>query len=480
MILKTRKRTIAFVLALLALVSLIGCYHGKEGTSDVPDSTVPPYNDDPYTDNLPARDYEGAVFRIYTYDSENMICPTLEEEISSDVVSESIYYATMEVEERFKIDLVEILVDDGSLNTFMSPAQAGSYEYDIGNMRAEYALTMWTNDLSYTYDELTYVDLDKAYWNQTANESLKLNNTQYAAIGGYSVAAHCLVHALAFNKSIVADLTLTSPYDLVRQNSWTMETMKTMLVAATSDMDGDQIMTEQDRYGYLAHYKEILPSFWIASDVLSFEKDEDGMPYSNMTSRKFNDVFNKVFEVIYDTGSWYIGDRWNPDIPEFCVNMFAGGHSLFVDTTFFALERFRGIDGFEFGLLPYPKLDEKQREYISRVEYYNTCVVPYGVLDPERAGIVLEALNCVYQKRFLPAYYEYALQRKYTADTESREMLDIIFQSLVIDLGDTLFCSTVRDGFLAKMFLNNNRNISSELSKNTGKIQVLIDSIENS
>ena len=60
-------------------------------------------------------------------------------------------------------------------------------------------------------------------------------------------------------------------------------------------------------------------------------------------------------------------------------------------------------------------------------------------------------------------------------------MLDLIFDSRVIDLGDTLFCSQVRDGFVASMFSSNNRDLASTVAKNVKvinkQIQKMIEAI---
>ena len=45
-------------------------------------------------------------------------------------------------------------------------------------------------------------------------------------------------------------------------------------------------------------------------------------------------------------------------------------------------------------------------------------------------------------------------------------MLDLIFANRVVDLGDSLFCVNVRDGFVASMFGTNNRDLVSMVKKN--------------
>ncbi|MBQ4606455.1 MAG: hypothetical protein IJB15_07095, partial [Clostridia bacterium] len=74
-----------------------------------------------------------------------------------------------------------------------------------------------------------------------------------------------------------------------------------------------------------------------------------------------------------------------------------------------------------------------------------------------------------------PAYYDISLKGKYSRDEESVAMLDLIFDHRVIDLGDTIFCPDVRDGFFNQMYSNNKRDLVSQIEMNESKIQATID-----
>ena len=61
----------------------------------------------------------------------------------------------------------------------------------------------------------------------------------------------------------------------------------------------------------------------------------------------------------------------------------------------------------------------------------------------------------------IPAYYDIVLQNKVARDVESQEMLDIIFSSRVIDIGDSTLCSDLRDGPLCSMFKTKKTDMTS-------------------
>ena len=93
----------------------------------------------------------------------------------------------------------------------------------------------------------------------------------------------------------------------------------------------------------------------------------------------------------------------------------------------------------------------------------------------DMTGASLEALNCESANYVVPAYYEIALKTKYSRDEESAAMLDLIFKNRVVDLGDTVLCGTIRDGFIAQMFKSNKRDIASQVAKKEKTIQKLFD-----
>lgn len=174
---------IATLLALLTVIGTVACTTSDGPATQTTDtvgtstSTVKTGDDGRSRDNLPETDWENADFLIWTYDNSNMMCPTLNEDASQsvDAVSEAMYKAALEVEERFHINLEEILINDRDISIYSNPARAGSYEYDVANARCIYVVPLWSENLLYTFDQIPYVDLDREYWNQSANDSLSIN-----------------------------------------------------------------------------------------------------------------------------------------------------------------------------------------------------------------------------------------------------------------------------------------------------------------
>jgi GH24 family phage-related lysozyme (muramidase) len=77
-------------------------------------------------------------------------------------------------------------------------------------------------------------------------------------------------------------------------------------------------------------------------------------------------------------------------------------------------------------------LDEEQGEYYAGYTE-RFMAVPYLCEDLEFVGTMIESMSAEGYRQVLPAYYETALKGRYTHDSESVQMLEIIREASVID-----------------------------------------------
>ena len=68
--------------------------------------------------------------------------------------------------------------------------------------------------------------------------------------------------------------------------------------------------------------------------------------------------------------------------------------------------------------------------------------------NAERIAVILEALAAESRGLLIPAYYDITLKTKYVRDAESVEMLDIIFENRVYDVGDIYGFGTLSSDWL--------------------------------
>lgn len=86
----------------------------------------------------------------------------------------------------------------------------------------------------------------------------------------------------------------------------------------------------------------------------------------------------------------------------------------------------------DYGVLPYPKLDEQTegyRTYLSGTFSAQMISVNQPETNWERTGTITEALNAYSREFVIPAIYEVTLKTKTSRDERSVEMLDLILDS---------------------------------------------------
>ncbi|MCR5262337.1 MAG: hypothetical protein K6D94_00570 [Clostridiales bacterium] len=459
--------TAALLLAVMILSSF-AC--GESSSTPAPSADAPSANNEDggvvtaeeettediqYNDNLGSLDFGGKEFRIRTIQNQNVHNAIDSEEQTGDTYNDALYLRNRAIEERFNTKIVETIAPDN--NGESKIILAGEDAFETTSVRCPAALTMWEDGLLYSFEKIPNVDLTQPYWSQSLNDSISLANQQYVAIGAFDMNVYDLTYCLLFNKKIAADYSLGDFYGLVGDGKFTMDKMSEQMQAVLMDVNGDNEMDVNDQWGYLANSKQVLPDFWIAAGEKSIMKDENDLPYNNMTSERFHSVFIKTFEIMYDTGVYFSKLPMDADVGTEAIRLFSSNQSLFMDVSLFHIGMLRNMEA-DFGILPYPKYNEEQKEYYSRVSYYWCCIVPVTNTDLEFTGAMLEALNCESANSVVPAYYEIALKGKFSRDNESEQMLQLIADNRIVDIGDTTMCDKIRDGFMGGLFASNTRD----------------------
>ena len=435
--------------------------------------------DHTYDDALPELDFGGAAFIINSKSQDeaswvNTVMDT--KTMNGDLINDAIFNRNRKLEERFNF-VFDNPACEGDRTTYARKAiMAGSDEFDVFMMTDRDALSLSAEGVLIPYDEMEYMDFSRPYWSQSLNQALTIGGVRYFAYGDFNLSPYDYTHMLVFNKQLAAAYDLGSLYDLVLSGKWTYDAYEKLTKAVTHDVDGDGQMGENDCYGLLSQTKQVLPGFWIGAGVLSIEKNEADIPAFLLAEDEvFANVIDRIFSMTYDNDT-YFRNSANRNDDTLCQTMFMDERGLFYDTTFKLITNLREMDA-DFGIMPYPKWNEEQESYRSRVEGGDFAIVPVTNTKLEMTGALLEAMSSESAKQLIPVYYEIALKTKTSRDAESEEMLEIIYRNRVYDLGDTYWCTLLRDGMFLTMFDKNDRELASKIAKNQSKVDKAISKI---
>lgn len=467
-----------FICIIFAALLLLSACSEKTSSSDTPDTaeTAAETVDSTalmYEDELPESDFEGYLYRIITREVGYFNYKMNVDEITGDIIGDAIYNRNRTVESRFNIAITETYSTDPAFPR--ASILAGDDAYDLIKTRGPMAMTYWQEGLIYTVDQLPYINLEKLYWNQLLNEALTVAGKQYIVAGAIGLVEYDYTGALLFNKELIKAYNLGDLYAAVNDGKWTFDEMNNYMTRVTTDLDGNGKMDEKDQYGLLCTYKEVLPGLILGGGERLIGKDEDDMLYIAMSGERFFAVFEKAFAITRDNNNWFV-DNSGENISPVAVTMFGANQSLFIDVCLYFAAQFRNMDA-DFGIIPHPKFDEAQENYMPKCGWVEPFVVPVTVTELDRTSIIIESLCCESQKTVIPAYYDVTLKTKITRDNESEKLLDLIFTKRVLDYGDTIYHNIVRDGILKDMFLKDDRNIASKVAQFERLLKAELDKI---
>ncbi len=347
-----------------------------------------------------------------------------------------------------------ILADDGSYDAF----------FPMGRTAASAA----TQGLLYDLKELDYIDLKRDCWNQMFQESLEIDGKLFYGMGAISTNSYKAVLMMAFNKDIHQKYKLEDPYQLVADGKWTFDKFNEMAVQVADDLNGDTQMTLEDQFGIAWQTSTAGIPFFYGTGEMITKNNSEGIPELTLETERATDVFNKIRDTIANKNAYYIGA--DADI----YNMFSNGQSLFVVEVLNTLAKFRSSN-INFGLLPIPKYDEEQEQYIQSANDWciSPCVVAKNNATPERTGFIIEALAEASKEYLVEPYYKTVLQGKVASDMESAATLDIVINNFVVDN-----CDMYRWGniiALVRTGMNDGSELSSIVAANKSAIEAAID-----
>ena len=365
---------------------------------------------------------------------------------NTSVLDQSIYNRNRNVEERLNVKITEIT--DGSDNvtkTFKNTVTAGDDTYQIfhGADRVVFNVGLEGFLLDIAAD-MPYIDLEKEYWYADGNEVLNLGGKQLAVFGEMSLGTYDYTHLLAFNQDLIKEYGLTSPWDYYAEDNWTFDSFGTLVTSVYDDLDGNGTMDENDRYGFHTRQGFQFPLMYTAAGLKTVELNSDGIPeFVAPSVQAFSDVYDWCTTVFYDGNAWYKQTNGNDFLTK--SPMFQENKMLITDMTFFYVGAVRDMVS-DFGIIVYPKYTAEQDRYYTWVEGGAKAIgISLITQNKDAVGAVLEAMGTESLKNVIPTYYEINLKAKYSRDEISSQMFDVIRESRSFDLGDTVWCATVRE-----------------------------------
>ena len=298
---------------------------------------------------------------------------------------------------------------------------------------------MVTDNLLVDMNTIDTMNFDADYYNHIANENLAVKGHQYYAISDFMLPDP---NAILFNKDMIAEHNLEDPYELVRNGEWTIDKMMEMMAVVSKDT-GNGRRDKDDIYGLGTPADWYLCDAIYSSGLMLVEKNDEGdFELAIDKGERVYTMIEKYDALLNNFSTTYVYDHKDVDTDNhFTIDK---EQSLFGITAVNQLNLLRDAE-VEFGILPYPKLDETQDGYYA-LDWSGLMCIPASAQNLDMIGEVIELLSYYSDDAVIPAYFDIMLGEKLSRDAESREMLSIIFDNTVFDAGMNYF------GFTGNMY----------------------------
>jgi hypothetical protein len=413
--------------------------------------------------NLPKKDFGGKEFVILTRDTSNkahtwyLVAP---DELNGDTLNDTMYNRNKKIEEIYNISISSYY--SSQVKTDASNAiNAGDDTYSavFGAINDTYPLAQ--EGKFYNFYDNEYINLEAPWWDQTVIRDLTYHDTLYTLTGDISPATNVRVYTMVFNKDMCADLNLELPYQYVLDGTWTLDRFNKYISDVNYDVNGDSNMDYNDRWGFFSQDGCSWMMYFAGGGQVVAKDQKGDLSVAYNTERNIQ-LATKALEIAFDKtktlmANQYVKDNGNSWAA--ATSWFSSGGALFRSSVLEPIPRdLRSLD-VNFGIVPFPKLDENQKQYYTLPEEYSIMFSVPVTADPEFSGLILESLAAESVSSVSPAFYDICLNGKAVRDEESKAMLDIIFSNKIFDIGYISNIATFRT-----MLLNLEKNASTDVA----------------
>ena len=419
------------VLAAMALTALAGC-GGNTSPQDTAEAVTEEVNilD---TLNFGNVDFNISMSASNLSTHQYMMGP---EEAEGDVVDIAVFNRNLAVEERLGVNFVYETTDylwNEVASNVRQLIMSGDDTFDLIVDDQIGLGTCAAEGLFVNAHDCKYFDFSKdGWWYDYMKDACVDVDELYLLVGDYFINVLERAFVIYTNMDIFTEVsgeTKEDLYNTVLDREWTYDKMNEYVSMAYDDVNGDTIANQGDRFGFMVSNKSgSMISFVYSSDVPFITRDEEGYPTLTMNGERAHQLYDKISTLINNSATTFSAVSMDTSGQ---TTRFMNGEALFVgDSCIADFAKLRDMK-YDLGLLPYPMVDETQKEYNTTVwDVSEVGGIPVTAKDPDMSSAVVQALCEISVETVTPAYYETQLKLKYTRDDITAQILDVIYNNI--------------------------------------------------
>lgn len=474
------QKSLCLILALLMILPATACGTTTEetpvGTQAATTDAVTEVDTDFFPD-VEKQNYEGEVFRMVGENHTGSWYYAEEYfngEGSQQVLNNTIYEMNALVEEHLGIEIeyetVVITIGGEIFDTVAPTVLSGDDTYQLCILHPYYSYSNFiTKNYVMDFYTLPDFDIEQPYWNKSVMESLSINGHAFIGLGDLCQYS---INMLYCNKDLMKQSQIEVPYDMVRSGDWTLDAFFGMTSGLYVD-DGDGKRNNKDTYGFASLWDANGSAFMQCCQIYVASRNENDQYEISLEGERLTTMYEKLYNWSKDESTylWRFADRANDAV----VVDFMNGHSYFNLST---LGTHYLESEFELGMLPMPKYDSAQQNY-AHVNWGNNVLLPSTIQNKDMVGQVLELMGYYSKTMVQTKYYDEVLQLRVSEAPDDRDMVELIYNTIVYDPG-IAYCD-VNPQLWNLVYLpcfallENRENVASYLKTNVRSAQKYLD-----
>ena len=470
-----------FAVCLICL-AFSGCSDGKttnDGattSSDTPQTTVSETEtgEERLYPSLPDVTYEGYEFWFDQWEISgwNMAQDLFAEATDETKLGSAVYKRNVDIEDKYDIS-INVLNDsyDRIMQTYQNQVAAGDQDIDVFFVRSHEMQFIVTYYVCLDLYQLPKCGFAQAWWDQNSVEQLSIGHKLFMVESDITLRDKSATTCIYFNKDVQDDYRVGEIYPYVASNEWTWDKMISLAKMATHE-NGDSVWDQNDVWGLVA-LDDLTYLLLHGGGGRYATKDEDDLPIASFDEPRNLEVAQAAIDILYNDTYFFHLSKYSDT--NNIGSMFTDGHALFYADTLVRAQDFRDMNT-DFGIMPVPKYDENQESYGHSVSIHfsSAMSVPKTSEDISRTSVILEALAANSKYTVIPEYYNVVLKERDTRDEESKENLDLIFNTRVYDMGEFFQFGGFNTAYLRIWSYQSGSNVSTLYAQYKSKIEVAI------
>ena len=262
------------------------------------------------------------------------------------------------------------------------------------------------------------------------------------------------------------------------EGRWTIDVLYDLAEKGYVDLNGDGKQNRGDLWGVCATTVANTELFAYGLGLKVVGRDADGLPELVVQDERNYTVLDKLNALYWNNAgmnkSYGDGEAFNGNVVS---NLFAENQILFMPLWLKTCESLREMEG-GYGIIPYPKLDEEQENYISLVQDTSSIFcIPVTCLHSGEICAVLEAMCAENYRTVIPAYYDTALKTKYSRDLISSQMIDLIHATSMTDFAYAYNYSIGSIGTVMRTVVQQNGSLASTVAKSVKAVNKQLEKL---